>query len=109
MVRRVSFGMTSLSRSSRLPDRSDVAKLIPVTLPPGLARLATSRVPTGSPANAITIGVVVVAAFAVWAAVVPKVTITSGLASSNSRIRAGRRSTRPWAALASITRLVPST
>jgi len=90
-VRRVSFGAISLSSSSRFPYSSAVAKLIPVMLPPGLARLATSRSPTGSPAYAITIRVVVVAAFAAWAAAVPKVTITSGLVAISSLAKAGRR------------------
>lgn len=48
--------------------------LVPVTLPPGRARLATSPEPTMSAAAATTMGMVVVPAFAAWAAGTPWVT-----------------------------------
>jgi hypothetical protein len=51
-------------------------RLIPVTLPPGRAKLATSPLPNGSPAATITIGIVAVARLAASGASVPKVTVT---------------------------------
>ena len=61
---RTSLGTASLSISSLLLF-SSVAKVeSPVTLPPGRARLATRPAPTGSPAIAITMGIVVVARLA---------------------------------------------
>src|SRR6266508_2877477 len=39
---RASRGSSSLSNSRRLPPRSGAIRLMPVTLPPGRARLATS-------------------------------------------------------------------
>ena len=50
---------------------------MPVTLPPGRFKLATSLVPTGSPAVAKTIGIAVVAFLAANTAGVPPVTMTS--------------------------------
>ena len=41
-------GIASLSSCSRLPASSGAAPDIPVILPPGLGRLATSPLPTGS-------------------------------------------------------------
>src|SRR5262249_26062658 len=72
-------GRSSVSNSSRLPPRSGAIRLIPVTLPPGRARLATSPLPNGSPAAVMTIGIVVVARLAANGARVPSPTMTSTL------------------------------
>ena len=89
---RASLGTASLSISSLLVF-SSVAKLeSPVTLPPGRARLATRPAPTGSPAFAITMGMVVVAFFAANAAGVPETTIRSTLRRTRSAASSGRRS-----------------
>ena len=61
---RASLGTASLSISSLLVFSSGAKLESPVTLPPGRARLATKPAPTGSPALAITMGMVVVAFFA---------------------------------------------
>ena len=65
---RASLGTTSLSISSLFVFSSGAKLEIPVTLPPGRARLATRPAPTGSPAFVITMGIVVVAFFAANAA-----------------------------------------
>src|SRR6185503_14700942 len=70
-------GKASLSNSIRLPDSSVTNALRPVTLPPGRASDATTPTPSGSPMAAMTMGTVVVAAFAARAAGVPRVTIRS--------------------------------
>src|SRR6516165_879969 len=57
-------GTTSRRNSSFLPLVSDIWFARPVTLPPGLARLATRPVPIGSFAAANTIGMTAVARFA---------------------------------------------
>ena len=56
-------GTVSLSSSSRFPLKPMHRSLVPVTFPPGRARLATRPSPTGSLAAAKTIGMVVVAAW----------------------------------------------
>ena len=68
---RASLGTASLSISSLLVFSSAAKPESPVTLPPGRARLATKPAPTGSPAFAITMGMVVVAFFAANAGGVP--------------------------------------
>ena len=89
---RASLGTASLSISSLLVF-SSVAKLeSPVTLPPGRARLATRPAPTGSPALAITMGMVVVAFLAANAGGVPVTTIRSTLRRTKSAASSGRRS-----------------
>src|SRR5262249_9211748 len=75
---RASRGRSSLSNSSRLPPSSGAIRLIPVTLPPGRARLATSPLPNGSPAAVMTIGMVVVARLAANGARVPIPTMKLG-------------------------------
>src|SRR5262245_53221880 len=57
-------GMTSRRSSSRLPAESACWSERPVALPPGFERLATSPVPTGSPAAAKTMGMADVACLA---------------------------------------------
>jgi hypothetical protein len=74
---RESFGINSLSNSTRLPCSSGVLWLTPVMFPPGRARLATSPDPTGSATVENTTGTVVVAPFAASAPGVAKATMTS--------------------------------
>src|SRR6266853_3051469 len=85
-------GTTCLSSSSRFPLSSGEILLIPVTLPPGCARLATNPVPTGSLLFVITIGIVPVSRLT--AAIAPSVltTITSTLTATRSRASSRSRS-----------------
>jgi hypothetical protein len=78
-----------------LPVRSVARVDIPVTLPPGRARLPTRPVPTGSPAAANTIGMTDVACFAATTFAVPDVTMTSTLSWTNSAANSAERSLRP--------------
>src|SRR5262245_24010014 len=57
-------GASSRSRANLFTSSSEVKRLTPVTLPPGLLRLATRPNPTGSSLPVSTIGTVVVAALA---------------------------------------------
>jgi hypothetical protein len=62
-----------------------------VTLPPGRAKLATSPLPNGSPDDAMTIGIVLVARLAASGPSVPLATITSTFKrTSSSAMRASR-------------------
>ena len=61
-------------------------------LPPGRARLAIKPIPTGSPAFAITMGIVVVAFFAANAAGVARTTIKSTFRRTRSAASSGMRS-----------------
>ena len=69
-------------------------RLSPVTLPPGRARLLTSPVPSGSPADVMTMGIVAVACLAARGASVPAATITSTLRLTSSAANSGRRSSQ---------------
>ena len=89
---RASLGTASLSTSSLLVFSSGDKLEIPVTLPPGRARLATKPAPTGSPAFVITMGMVVVALLAANAAGVAVTTIRSTLRRTKSAASSGRRS-----------------
>ena len=106
---RESLGAASVSNWSLLPESpSSVPWDSPVTFPPGRARLATSPVATGSPAIAITIGIVVVASFAaktptLW------VTITSTFRRTSSFASSGRRSCFPSLHRYSSATFLPST
>ena len=105
---RASLGTASLSISSLLVF-SSVAKLeSPVTLPPGRARLATKPAPTGSPAFAITMGMVVVALLAANAGAVPVTTIRSTLRRTKSAASSGWRSDFCSANRYSMMRFFPS-
>src|SRR5437667_9773019 len=77
------LGTTSRKSSSRLPERSVDWRDRPVTLPPGRARLLTMPLPTGSNANAKTIGMTDVACIVARTAP-PVVTMTSTLSRTNS-------------------------
>ena len=70
-------GSSSCSNSSLFGVDSSDVWVMPVTLPPGRLRLATSPIWTGSAAVSKTIGIVVVDAFAASAAGVPYVAITA--------------------------------
>ena len=80
---------TALSNSSRLATNPLASVVNPVMFPPGRARLATRPLPTGSAANVTTMGMVVVARLAAWAAGVDEVTITSTLSRTSSAAKAG--------------------
>jgi hypothetical protein len=60
----VAEGINSCINSRRFAASSSPSEVMPVILPPGLFRLSTSPSATGSPAVKMTIGIVVVAAFA---------------------------------------------
>jgi len=97
MPTREVFGATSLSSSSRLAKTSRPASCVsPVRLPPGRARLATSPVPTGSPAS-ITMGIVKVACLAANDAGVPNRQDDAHLSWTSSAARSGSRATLPSA------------
>ena len=89
---RASLGTASLSISSLLVFSSGDKLEMPVTLPPGRARLATRPKATGSAELVITIGMVVVAFFAANADVDPVTTIRSTLRRTKSAASSGRRS-----------------
>ena len=105
---RVIRGMISFRSSSCLPVRSGVIKVVPVTFPPGRARLATSPVPTASPTPDMTTGIVVVAFLTACAASVLAVTITSGFMPTNSAASPASRSVLPSAHRYSTTIFCPS-
>ena len=77
-------GQQLLEQFQTLPPRSGAIRLMPVTLPPGRARLATSPLPSGSPEAAITIGMVEVARLAARGPSVPRPTMTSTLMRTSS-------------------------
>ena len=68
---------------------------MPVTLPPGRARLATNPLPTGSGSCLMTMGIVLVASLAAWVTVAPPVTMRSTLRRTNSAASSGSRSGFP--------------
>jgi hypothetical protein len=80
-------GAISVSNSIRLASKSETTPLSPVRFASGPARLATTR--SGSPSEAMTTGIVLVAFLAASAAGVPRVTIRSTLKPINSEIRTG--------------------
>src|SRR5215472_5811574 len=86
-------GTASRNSSILLPGRSVARTDRPVTLPPGRASDATRPVPTGSPANAKTIGITDVVCFAAATCGVPDVTMTSILSRTNSAAISAARST----------------
>src|SRR5882762_2485514 len=65
-----------------------------VTFPPGRARLATRPLPTGSAADANTIGIIDVACCAMTTDLVPAVTMTSTLNRTHSEAISAKRSVR---------------
>jgi hypothetical protein len=82
---RLTLGNASLSNSNRFPASSGLfCSDIPVMFPPGRARLATRPVPTGSPAKAITMGMVDVARLAAVTDGVYAAMMTSGFKATSS-------------------------
>ena len=107
---RVAFGTASFKSSSPLPmNPPGTSVAMPVTLPPGRARLATKPTRTGSATAMKTIGMVDVAFFAARLGCGAKATISSGFSATNSCASTGKRSTCPPAARKSMRRLRPST
>ena len=86
---RESFGMVSLSNSSRLPANTGAMVVNPVTFPPGRARLSTNPAETGSDRLKQTMGIVLVAFLAARASLTPGVTITSTLRRTSSSAKPG--------------------
>jgi hypothetical protein len=72
---------------NRLELNSTDSKVRPVTFVPGLARLATTQILTGSPTAPITMGILCVALLAARAACPRSATITSGSCRTSSAAR----------------------
>jgi len=107
---RVAPGTSSRKISSRFATSSADTKLMPVTLPPGRAMLATRPRLTGSLLTTKTIGIVPVEAFAASTTSPPSMaTMTRTLWRSNSAASAGSRSRWPSAQRYSIAKVSPST
>jgi hypothetical protein len=89
-------GTSSRSNSRRYAVNADVRMAAPVTLPPGRPRLATKPFLMGSPPATNTIGIVVVADFAVRTRAVPP---AAKITSTRRRVKfvasASKRSYRP--------------
>jgi hypothetical protein len=102
-------GEASLRSWSCLPITSGPTEVVPVTFPPGLARLLTNPLPTGSPTASMTIGIVFVAFRAARAAGVAEAAMTSTFRRTKSVARLGSRSTIPSADRWSMMRFCPST
>ena len=79
---RETLGKASLSSASRFPLSSSTLKLKPVMLPPGLERLRTRPLFTGSAMRVMTIGIVALAFLAACTDGVFAATITSTLSST---------------------------
>ena len=94
-------GTTALRNCSRFAVISPTAAECPVMLPPGRASPAANPSPTGSPAKAMTIGMVRVACWTARTAVVGPATITSTLRRTSS----SARSWKPLEAAVRVARL----
>ena len=101
-------GIACFRYPRRLPSSSGPRTVTPVMFAPGRARLAMSPLRTGSPADAMTIGIVVVARLAANALGVTLVTMMSTFALTSSVARPGSRSSRPSAHRYSSVMLRPS-
>ena len=99
---RLSDGMMSRSTPRILVPASEVVAEVPLTLPPGRAKLATSPLATGSPAPIMTIGMSLVACLAATAAGVRYATIRSTLRRTSSAARLGSAAASPRARRSSI-------
>jgi hypothetical protein len=97
-----------LTRLSVLAARSAMELDMPVTLPPGRARLAMRPDSTASPA-AITMGMVVVACFAAFTAGVWYATMTSTFRRTRSSASAAPALGSPFAERISNRTFLPST
>ena len=104
----MTLGKPSLIISSLFPAKSVERVDIPVTLPPGLARLSTSPFPTGSPTAAKTMGMIRVACLAALVLDVLPVTMTSTLSVASSLASSSSRSGWPSANRYSIWIFCPS-
>ena len=85
------LGISSCNIPSRLAIRSVTVKTTPVRLPPGLLRLATRPVLTGSKPVVKTVGIVPIVALAACTAM-PFATITATRRRTRSAASAGSRS-----------------
>jgi hypothetical protein len=103
MVALGALGTAPCSNSSGFGPTSTLNRVTPVILPPGRFRLATSPICTGSAIVVKTMGIVAVAAFATFAAGVPKAAITATWRWIRSAARAGKLSYWPSAQRASMT------
>lgn len=92
-----------------MPDSSAPIPVTPVTLYPGRARLTMNPLATGSPAGAMTIGIVLVAFFEACTAGEGMATMTSTLRRASSIAKASTRSRWPSATRHSIAMFRPST
>src|SRR4029453_8154187 len=99
---RLACGTISFSSSTRLLAISDVSELMPVTLPPGRAKLATRPLPMGSAAINMTMGILAVACLAAWTGASPPAAAmistgrpTSSTASAESRSSCPSAGARP--------------
>jgi hypothetical protein len=92
-----------------LASSSVLKKFMPVTFPPGRARLATRPCLTGSSEVVKTIGIVAVAAFAAITALPPVEAITATRRRTRSAITAGRQSNWPSSQYYSTITFWPST
>ena len=90
---RVNLGMISLNSSSRLPRTSAPIEVVPVTLPPGRAKLATKPLRTASLVLTMTMGMTLVALVAADAASLPTTAMSSTLSRMSSPTSSGKRST----------------
>ena len=102
-------GTSAWRNCNRFAVISPTAAECPVMLPPGRASPAANPSPTGSPAKAMTMGMVRVACWAARMAVVGPATITSTLSCTSSVASSWSRSGRPSAYRASKRTLWPST
>ena len=82
--------------------------VMPVTLPPGRARVATNFDVSGSPTSTMTIGMIFVALIAARVAADVAATMISTLRCTSSSLRAGSRATSPSENRSSIARFFPS-
>src|ERR1700738_2284289 len=84
---RFAFGTRPVRNSRDLADKCGLIIDTPVMLPPGLASDLTKPEPTGSPVDAITIGMDEVACCAAKTAGVATATMKSGWSSTRSAAR----------------------
>jgi hypothetical protein len=103
-------GMASRRSSIHFGAKSWATDVTALTLPPGRARLFTNPLAAGSsPLNAMTIGIVLVAAIAARIAAGATATMTPSLAATSSFASSGSRSALAFANRISNSTLRPST
>lgn len=101
-------GTASRNSCVILPATSNELVVVPVTLPPGRASLATNPVSTGADAYIMTIGITDVARFNAATSGFVRRSSTSGAEATSSAARAGRAAASPFAERCSTTRFFPS-